>query len=121
MNRAGLRYTALRLATLHPADRDWLLERLPVAAADALRALGKTPGLDRLARVADSIEPPREPAETPVTPVTDDRPLLIPRDLDPTWAALWAQASGGVHGEGPMPARLRAALTSWVPPKDVDA
>jgi len=120
MNTRGLRYTALRLATLHPADRAWLLERLPVTAADALRAIGNTPGLDRLARVAANVEPPRMPSET-MLPVPVATPLRSVQELDPEWAALWARASAGKQDDAAMPARLKAALASWVPPEDVDA
>jgi hypothetical protein len=120
MNTRGLRYTALRLATLHPADRAWLLERLPVAAADALRAIGTTPGLGRLAQVAATIEPPRMPSDATM-PIPVAMPSRAVHELDPAWAALWTRASGSTQDGVPMPARLKAALASWVPPEDVDA
>jgi hypothetical protein len=120
MNGRGLRYTALRLAALHPADRDWLLERLPVAAADALRSIGRTPGIDRLAQVALSIEAPETPSETMLSiPVV--RLSGAVRELDPAWAALLSRASSAGPGDQLMPARLKAALVSWVPVEDVDA
>jgi hypothetical protein len=120
MNARGLRYTALRLAALHPADRAWVLERLPVAAADALRSIGRTPGLAHQARVALSIEPPRAAYEMTL-PVVMATPPRAVQQLDPAWAALWAQASDVGEDVVPMPARLRAALASWVPPQDVEA
>lgn len=120
MSTRGLRYTALRLAALHPADRAWLLERLPASAADALRAIGATPGLDRLARVAVSIEPPQAPFEMAMPAPVATLPRSV-RELDPAWAAVWKQASVSKQGDLSMPARLKAALASWVPPEDVDA
>ncbi|HEY9131836.1 MAG TPA: hypothetical protein VIM98_08790 [Dyella sp.] len=39
MNVAGMRKAALALASMHPADRRWLLARLPVASRAALQPL----------------------------------------------------------------------------------
>jgi hypothetical protein len=141
MNTAALRYTALRLARLHPVDREWMLQRLPVAQADALRAIGATPGIERLARVSDDLEPPRmaaasvpDPVRIPLVPVGDiDR-------LDPHWASLWLRAGGAEALEhyladttpvraakvaafadaiGPrLPGKLAAALSRWTPDKE---
>lgn len=137
MTTSSLRYTALRLVALHPADRDWLLERLPVAEASALRALLAEPGIERLARVAHDVEPPL-PAVAPVRAAAAPR---LPTDsldrLDPAWASLWLQAAGGdaldrylTHATparaariaatagqtgSRLPARLAESLGRWVP------
>ncbi|WP_448102727.1 hypothetical protein [Luteibacter jiangsuensis] len=137
MTTSSLRYTALRLVPLHPADRDWLLERLPVAEASALRALLAEPGIERLACVAHDVEPPR-PALAPARPTAVPR---LPTDsldrLDPAWASLWLQAAGddamdrylthatparaariaataGQTGSH-LPAKLAESLGRWVP------
>lgn len=144
MNTPGLRYAALKLAGLHPADRAWLLERLPVAEADALRALGATPGLANLARLADDIEPPvATTPSVPVVPAVARLPLVNIDGLDPLWASLWLRAgkadvlehyladttperaaaiASSVEAMGPsLPGKLAASLARWTPAMEADA
>lgn len=144
MSTAALRYTALRLARLHPLDRDWLLQRLPAVQADALRAIGATPGIERLARVSDDVEPPRVVvAPVPHTTPMSRLPLSDIDRLDPHWASLWLRAGGAEALEhyltdttpvraakmaafadaiGPrLPGKLAAALSRWTPDKEVGA
>lgn len=141
MSTIGLRYTALRLARLHPADRAWLLERLPMAQADALRTMGATADVQRLAHLVEAVDPPC------ATPVETSPPMPAPRlpaaaldRLDPHWASLWLLASEGealehyladataaraarvaesVDAIGPrLPPQLAAALSRWSPAKE---
>lgn len=121
---AALRYTALRVAALHPADRTWLLERLPVAEADALRTLATTPGIHRLARVAGNIDAPvPSTVSLPVQSVTAAQAYRVAsfgiERLDPQWASLLQRATD--HAGPALPAKLAAALTGWVPVDEADA
>jgi hypothetical protein len=86
MSRVGMREAATQLALLHPADRRWLLGRLPVRHAETLKALLATAPLRRLASSAcvnDGLAIP-ESASRPELP----RRLRQELDrLDPRWAA----------------------------------
>lgn len=121
MNTQALRYTALRLATLHPADRSWLLERLPIPMADALRTLGAAPGIDRLARVVRDIPAPIPDADVPA-PQPAGAVHRFPADgidgEDPHWASLWRHAVDPDAAGRRLPAKLAAALVRWAPDEE---
>lgn len=112
MNAPGLRYAALRLANLHPRDREWLLQRLPAAVRDACQALIRTPGWQARAREAVTLPAPvlavaSHPVETFVESVA---PPVVEVPSMPSWPAL---ADAQKHA--PLPAGLAAALASWAP------
>lgn len=114
MSTAGIRYAALRLAALHPRDRDWLLQRLPGSVRDAWHALVRTPGWEARARLAATLPPP-------VAAVSDVKPLshpaVVAADVDimpaataepPEWPALAAALK-----DSTLPPGLAGALVSW--------
>lgn len=93
----GLRYAALRLGALAPADSDWILRRLPVKEADALRALMRQPAVAKLAAYAAAVDAPKAvPVSSldAMTPRREEPDFDHLDDEDPTWIAAWLRMQG---------------------------
>lgn len=135
MNSQGLRVAAVKLASLHPADREWLLGKLQVSQSSAVRALLKRRELRRLARQVHELPTlplPKKPVDAPTVFVASSSRLDA---LGPAWAALWL--STAEPGEldhylaqvdlsrsqrtieasrkfnGSLPPKLAAAVAAW--------
>ncbi|MBE1162738.1 hypothetical protein [Dyella acidiphila] len=111
MNQAGTRKAALALATMHAADRRWILARLPEAWRSALQPLigeaQRYTALDaELLRAVLGDEPTYLAREVPPPDV-----LIVVLDrLSPAWAARVLAAAAPDHAEIYLAAceRLRA-------------
>jgi hypothetical protein len=116
MSTPGIRYAALRLAALHPRDREWLLQRLPAAVRDAWGELTAMRGWQARARHAATLPPPAPvataarfvDAEAVTADVLAAAPATEPDTVLPAWGAL-AEAMQ----VGPLPSGLADALASW--------
>jgi hypothetical protein len=94
----GQRLTAAKLAGLHPADREWMLRRLPADQARIVRHLLGRSDLKRLGVHALAVETPAASPPPPQAAANDHAALrqqLAP--LSPAWAALSLAALSPEH------------------------
>lgn len=102
MNPQGLRMAAVRLAAIHPDDRQWLLAQLMPQQAVALRELLQDPELRQFAtRLGTSLAAMPEAHAAMSTEPVEPLPAQV-KALAPAWMALWLS----VHASGDMEHRL---------------
>ncbi|MFC5743555.1 hypothetical protein [Dyella tabacisoli] len=100
MNSIGVRKAALAMASMHPADRRWMLARMPPAWRAALNPLLKEAQrfatMDiSLLKSALSSEETSSPVEVP----TPDVLIAVLDGLGSTWVARLLMAAAADHAE----------------------
>lgn len=100
MNPAGARKAALALATMHPADRRWILSRLPADWRSALQPLiNEAQGYTNLdAELLQAVLADEPTYLTREVPPPDVLIVMLDR-LSPAWAARVLAAAAPDHAD----------------------
>ncbi|WP_266158300.1 hypothetical protein [Dyella silvatica] len=93
MNSRGLRLAAAKLASLHAADRRWLLNQLPQQQAHAVRELLARSELRHLSGQVSGLTSIHMPEPVAAAAIAAEPHAVELEALGPAWAALWLTAS----------------------------